>query len=132
MREINIPLVSDHQSSPINKERKKERRLNSNYRSLKMAQPRPPNDNNPAPSARTANEANGIVPLRDSDQPFIYDIRFSRRSFTLEFYDTTNPNQHWTMLQPDIVVLAFDISSRETLAGLRVVSRHTRTYPSDQ
>ncbi|OQD75993.1 hypothetical protein PENDEC_c005G03056 [Penicillium decumbens] len=59
------------------------------------------------------------APLRDTDQPFIYDIRFSKKKFTLEMYDTSNPNQHWTSLQPDVVVLAFDISDRETLAGLR-------------
>ncbi|KAJ5240079.1 hypothetical protein N7468_004698, partial [Penicillium chermesinum] len=56
---------------------------------------------------------------RDSDQPFIYDIRFSKRKFRLELYDTSNPNQHWSTLQPDVVVIAFDISNRETLAGLK-------------
>jgi hypothetical protein len=59
--------------------------------------------------------------LRDTDQPFIYDIRFSKKKFTLEMYDTSNPNQHWTTLRPDVVVLAFDISNRETLAGLKAV-----------
>lgn len=127
MREINISLVSDRQPSPIIRKRKKERWLNSRYRSLKMAQPKPPHVNNPAATARTGNTANGIAPLRDSDQPFVYDIRFSRRSFTLEFYDTASPNQHWTMLRPDVVVLTFDISNRETLAGLREVGYHARS-----
>ncbi|OOQ87951.1 putative Rho-like small GTPase [Penicillium brasilianum] len=57
--------------------------------------------------------------LRDSDQPFIYDIRFSKKKFTLELHDTSNPNQHWTSLHPDVVLLAFDISNRQTLEGLR-------------
>ncbi|KAJ5577095.1 hypothetical protein N7535_004021 [Penicillium sp. DV-2018c] len=57
--------------------------------------------------------------LRDSDQPFIYDIRFSKKTFTLELYDTSNPNQHWSTLRPDVTVLAFDISNRDTLASLR-------------
>ncbi|KAI9934312.1 hypothetical protein ASPWEDRAFT_38152 [Aspergillus wentii DTO 134E9] len=57
--------------------------------------------------------------LRDSDQPFIYDIRFSKKSFTLELYDTASPNQHWSTLQPAVVLLAFDISNRDTLAGLK-------------
>ncbi|KAJ5890947.1 uncharacterized protein N7473_007175 [Penicillium subrubescens] len=57
--------------------------------------------------------------LRDSDQPFIYDIKFSKKKFTLELYDTSNPNQHWTSLHPNVVVLAFDISNRQTLDGLR-------------
>jgi hypothetical protein len=60
--------------------------------------------------------------LRDSDQPFIYDIRFSKKKFTLELYDTSNPNQHWTSLHPNVVLLAFDISNRQTLEGLRAVS----------
>ncbi|CAG8194713.1 unnamed protein product [Penicillium salamii] len=62
---------------------------------------------------------NTIVPLRDEDQPFIYDIRFSKKKFTLELYDTANPNQHWSSLQPDVVVLAYDISNRATLDGLK-------------
>ncbi|KAL2794461.1 P-loop containing nucleoside triphosphate hydrolase protein [Aspergillus keveii] len=57
--------------------------------------------------------------LRDSDQPFVYDINFSKKSFTLEIYDTASPNQHWTTLRPDVVLLAFDISNRETLDGLK-------------
>lgn len=57
--------------------------------------------------------------LRDSDQPFVYDIRFSKTSFTLHIYDTASPNQHWTTLRPDLVVLAFDISDRDTLGGLK-------------
>ncbi|BCS22123.1 putative Rho-like small GTPase [Aspergillus puulaauensis] len=57
--------------------------------------------------------------LRDADQPFVYEINFSKKSFTLEVYDTGNPNQHWTTLQPDAVLLAFDISNRKTLDGLK-------------
>ncbi|KAJ6021708.1 hypothetical protein N7540_007212 [Penicillium herquei] len=57
--------------------------------------------------------------LRDSDQPFIYDIHFSKKSFTLEVYDTSYPNQHWSTLSPNVAVIAFDISNRETLAGLK-------------
>ncbi|KAL4765353.1 putative Rho-like small GTPase [Aspergillus foveolatus] len=57
--------------------------------------------------------------LRDSDQPFVYEIYFSKKSFTLEIYDTASPNQHWTTLQPDVVLLAFDISNRATLDGLK-------------
>ncbi|OJJ60579.1 hypothetical protein ASPSYDRAFT_146805 [Aspergillus sydowii CBS 593.65] len=57
--------------------------------------------------------------LRDADQPFVYEINFSKKSFTLEVYDTENPNQHWTTLQPDVVLLAFDISNRRTLDGLK-------------
>lgn len=61
--------------------------------------------------------------LLDSNQPFVYDIRFSKKSFRLEFYDTACPNQHWTSLQPDVVLLAFDIANRASLDGLKGVSR---------
>lgn len=74
----------------------------------------------PLGSSNTVPSTLGL--LRDGDQPFIYDIRFSKKTFTLELYDTSNPNQHWTTLQPDVVVLAFDISNRETLVGLKEVS----------
>ncbi|OJJ75902.1 hypothetical protein ASPBRDRAFT_116613 [Aspergillus brasiliensis CBS 101740] len=57
--------------------------------------------------------------LRDNDQPFLYEIRFSKKSFTLEVYDTASPNQHWSTLQPDVILLAFDISNRDTLNNLR-------------
>lgn len=75
-----------------------------------------------SPSGPSDNEPNAFELLRDGDQPFIYDIRFSKKTFTLELYDTSNPNQHWTSLRPDVVVLAFDISNRDTLAGLKEVS----------
>ncbi|KAJ6082950.1 hypothetical protein N7467_007085 [Penicillium canescens] len=73
----------------------------------------------PSLSTQPGASANTLELLRDGDQPFIYDIRFSRKTFTLELYDTSNPNQHWSTLKPDVVVLAFDISNRETLDGLK-------------
>ncbi|CEL07589.1 P-loop containing nucleoside triphosphate hydrolase protein [Aspergillus pseudodeflectus] len=70
--------------------------------------------------AQHTGSSNGQIDiLRDSDQPFVYDINFSKKSFTLEIYDTASPNQHWTTLRPDVVLLAFDISNRETLDGLK-------------
>ena len=66
--------------------------------------------------------ASGAGLLRDTDQPFLFDIRFTKKVFTLEAYDVASPNQHWTTLNPDVVLLAFDISNRETLAGLKAVS----------
>ncbi|KAE8356544.1 P-loop containing nucleoside triphosphate hydrolase protein [Aspergillus coremiiformis] len=62
---------------------------------------------------------NPIKILRDNDQPFVYDIRFSKKSFRLEVYDTACPNQHWSTLKPSVVLLAFDISNRDTLANLK-------------
>ncbi|EEA27069.1 hypothetical protein TMatcc_004651 [Talaromyces marneffei ATCC 18224] len=57
--------------------------------------------------------------LRDGDQPFLYDIRFSRKSFKLEVYDTASPNQHWSSLNPSVVILAYDISNRKSLDALK-------------
>ncbi|KAJ5211285.1 Small GTPase superfamily Rho type [Penicillium cf. griseofulvum] len=73
----------------------------------------------PSPSGPPNTDPNTLELLRDGDQPFIYDIRFSKKKFTLKVYDTSNPNQHWTNLRPDVIVLAFDISNRDTLAGLK-------------
>ncbi|OQE38436.1 hypothetical protein PENCOP_c008G05437 [Penicillium coprophilum] len=72
-----------------------------------------------SPSGRPNTDHSTLEVLRDGDQPFIYDIRFSKKKFTLELYDTSNPNQHWTNLRPDVVVMAFDISNRDTLDGLK-------------
>ena len=76
----------------------------------------------PAPSQLDVTSGNNLDLMRDGDQPFIFNINFSRKKFTLVVHDTANPNQHWTTLQPDVVVLAFDISNRETLVGLKGVS----------
>ncbi|KAJ5519637.1 Small GTPase superfamily Rho type [Penicillium fimorum] len=72
-----------------------------------------------SPPGPSNTDPNTLELLRDSDQPFTYDIRFSKKKFTLELYDTSNPNQHWTNLRPDVVVIAFDISNRDTLNGLK-------------
>lgn len=82
-----------------------------------------------APTDAGAGPSDSPVLLRDTDQPFVYDIRFSKKKFTLELYDTSSPNKHWTSLKPDVVVLAFDISNRESLAGLREVSSHASHCP---
>ncbi|KAJ5888570.1 hypothetical protein N7495_008611 [Penicillium taxi] len=71
------------------------------------------------PTVPQPDAGNNIDILKDSDQPFLYDIRFSKKSFTLEIYDTSSPSKHWSTLCPDIVILAFDISNRETLTGLK-------------
>ncbi|CRG92534.1 hypothetical protein PISL3812_09595 [Talaromyces islandicus] len=60
-----------------------------------------------------------ITLLKDHDQPFLYDIRFSKKSFRVEVYDTASPNQHWSSLRPDLVILAYDISNRAALDSLK-------------
>ncbi|KFY14905.1 hypothetical protein V492_02334 [Pseudogymnoascus sp. VKM F-4246] len=43
-----------------------------------------------------------IAPLRDGDQPFVYDIKFCNRPFRFQLYDTASP-ENWKLLQPDVV-----------------------------
>ncbi|RWA15071.1 hypothetical protein EKO27_g91 [Xylaria grammica] len=56
----------------------------------------------------------GTVPitlLRDVDQPFIFELRNRRRAYRLEFYDTAYPGD-WRLLEPDLVLICYDISQR--------------------
>ncbi|KAF2095764.1 P-loop containing nucleoside triphosphate hydrolase protein [Rhizodiscina lignyota] len=56
--------------------------------------------------------------LRDLDQPFTFDIRLYNRPYRFLFYDTASP-QNYTTLQPDFLILCYDISRRETLQSLK-------------
>ncbi|KAF2089268.1 P-loop containing nucleoside triphosphate hydrolase protein [Saccharata proteae CBS 121410] len=56
--------------------------------------------------------------LRDLDQPFAFDIRMYNRPYRFEFYDTAAPT-HYTLLQPNFIILAYDISRRSTLQSLQ-------------
>jgi Ras homolog gene family, member A len=55
--------------------------------------------------------------LRDSDQPFTFNIRLYNRPYTLLFYDTASPT-NYTLIRPDFIILAYDISRRDTLQSL--------------
>ncbi|KFY53553.1 hypothetical protein V496_07491 [Pseudogymnoascus sp. VKM F-4515 (FW-2607)] len=59
-----------------------------------------------------------IAPLRDGDQPFTYDIKFCNRPFRFQLYDTASP-ENWKLLQPDVVVLCFDISQRLSMIHMQ-------------
>ncbi|KAF2186255.1 P-loop containing nucleoside triphosphate hydrolase protein [Zopfia rhizophila CBS 207.26] len=61
--------------------------------------------------------------LRDMDQPFVFDIKLYNRPYTLHFYDTASPT-NYTLLRPSFIILAYDISRRDTLYSLR---QHWRT-----
>ncbi|KAI6710075.1 hypothetical protein PZA11_000949 [Diplocarpon coronariae] len=58
--------------------------------------------------------------LRDRDQPFVFDITFFNRPYRFEFQDTASP-ENWTLLQPDVIVLCYDISSRLSLVNAQRV-----------
>lgn len=66
--------------------------------------------------------------LRDSDQPFAFDIALYGRPYRLQFYDTASP-ENYTLLRPSFVILCYDISSRASLESLYstwlpVVNKH--------
>ena len=71
--------------------------------------------------------------LRDLDQPFVYDIRMYNRSYRFEFYDTASP-ENYTLLQPDFVILCYDISDRNSLVNVQQVWRKdiVRNYAEDR
>lgn len=70
-------------------------------------------------AATNGNDSTPQLPtLNDSDQPFLFNVRLHGVAYRLEFYDASYPHQHWTLLKPDIVILAFDISDRKSLEKL--------------
>ncbi|KAI0393535.1 P-loop containing nucleoside triphosphate hydrolase protein [Xylariaceae sp. FL0594] len=61
-----------------------------------------------------------ITMLRDIDQPFVFEIRNRRRAYRLEFYDTDCP-EDWRLLQPDVILICYDISQRLSLINMERV-----------
>ncbi|KAL8657876.1 MAG: hypothetical protein Q9226_001473 [Calogaya cf. arnoldii] len=70
--------------------------------------------------------------LHDLDQPFIFDISMYNRPYRFEFYDTSSPG-NYTLLQPDFVILCFDVTDRRSLINVPQVWRKdvTRHYKKD-
>lgn len=62
--------------------------------------------------------ATPISLLRDNDQPFVFDIKFFDRPYRFEFFDTASP-ENWSLLQPNVIVLCYDISSRLSLINVQ-------------
>ncbi|KAI0602425.1 P-loop containing nucleoside triphosphate hydrolase protein [Biscogniauxia sp. FL1348] len=63
----------------------------------------------------------GKVPfalLRDTDQPFIFEVRNRRQTYRLEFFDTSSP-ENWRLLEPDLVLICYDISQRSSLTNMQ-------------
>lgn len=61
-----------------------------------------------------------IPMLRDMDQPFVFNITpsNSKPPFRFEFFDNDAPD-NYTLLEPDFVILCYDISNRESLESVR-------------
>ncbi|KAG8629196.1 hypothetical protein KVT40_003061 [Elsinoe batatas] len=55
--------------------------------------------------------------LRDSEQPFVFDVTMYRKSFRLEFYDTASPTSY-RLQRPSIIILCFSIGDRQSLFSL--------------
>ncbi|KAI1494293.1 P-loop containing nucleoside triphosphate hydrolase protein [Biscogniauxia mediterranea] len=59
-----------------------------------------------------------IALLRDTDQPFIFEVRNRRRTYRLEFFDTSSP-ENWRLLEPDLVLICYDTSQRSSLTNMQ-------------
>ncbi|PSR87033.1 P-loop containing nucleoside triphosphate hydrolase protein [Coniella lustricola] len=68
-----------------------------------------------------------VTLLKDSDQPFVFEVAFGRRRYRLEFRDTSSPD-NWRLLHPDLVLICYDISQRLSLMNLqRIWIKEVRT-----
>ncbi|KAI1754921.1 P-loop containing nucleoside triphosphate hydrolase protein [Xylaria castorea] len=80
--------------------------------------------------SRGASSLDGNVPvtlLEDEDQPFIFELRNRRRVYRLEFYDTSF-SQDWRLVEPDLILICYDISQRLSLINMeRVWIKETRS-----
>jgi Ras family protein A len=52
------------------------------------------------------------------DQPFIFEIKSGRKQFRFEFSDTSSPD-NWRTLEPNAIVLCYDISQRLSLINMQ-------------
>jgi len=70
--------------------------------------------------------SNALTPLRglkDMEQPFVFDIRFSKRNIRLEFYDTSSPSSYF-LLKPSMIILCFSIPDRQSLTSVHERWKH--------
>ncbi|KAI1339914.1 P-loop containing nucleoside triphosphate hydrolase protein [Xylariaceae sp. FL0016] len=59
-----------------------------------------------------------ITILRDIDQPYIFELRNRRRTYRIEFYDTSCP-ESWRLVEPDLILICYDISQRSSLSNMQ-------------
>ncbi|EQL01392.1 hypothetical protein G6O67_005809 [Ophiocordyceps sinensis] len=70
-------------------------------------------------SRLSAGEHTNPIPLlRDIDQPFIFNVNQGISSHRLEFHDTSSPD-NWRLLDPDVIVMCYDISQRLSLINMK-------------
>lgn len=91
------------------------------------------NPNSRLSQGQNAPKGSGPLPkLHDLDQPFIFEISMYNRPYRFEFYDTACP-ENYTLLQPNFVILCFDVTDRRSLINVPRVWRKdvTRHYKKD-
>jgi Ras family protein A len=64
------------------------------------------------------------------DQPFNFNIKLSTKEYRLHFYDTSSPD-NWRLLDPDVIIICFDISQRLSLINMRRywIDEVKKTFP---
>ncbi|KAF5249893.1 hypothetical protein FANTH_4862 [Fusarium anthophilum] len=63
-------------------------------------------------------KVNPIPMLRDMDQPYIFGIQTGAKKIQFEFFDTSCPD-NWRTLDPDAIVICYDISQRLSLINMQ-------------
>lgn len=63
-------------------------------------------------------DINPIPLLRDIDQPYIFSVNVASKSLRFEIYDTSSP-ENWRLLDPDVIVICYDISQRLSLINMK-------------
>lgn len=71
---------------------------------------------------------NSIPLLRDIDQPFVFDVNLGDKRYRLAFSDTSSPD-NWRLLDPDVVVICYDISQRLSLINTKRYVSFTPQMP---
>ncbi|KAF2673643.1 P-loop containing nucleoside triphosphate hydrolase protein [Microthyrium microscopicum] len=61
--------------------------------------------------------------LLDSNQPFEFNMHIRGNRHRFYFYDTSSPT-NYSLIQPDVVILCYDISNRSSLESLGQRWRH--------
>ncbi|KAI6780294.1 Ras-like GTP-binding protein-like protein [Emericellopsis cladophorae] len=70
-------------------------------------------------SRLSAGEHTNPIPLlRNIDQPFVFEIKLGVKEYRLEFSDTSSPDS-WRLLDPDVVIICYDISQRLSLINMK-------------
>ncbi|KAF3766309.1 P-loop containing nucleoside triphosphate hydrolase protein [Cryphonectria parasitica EP155] len=74
------------------------------------------------------------VPSRvnDKEQPFLHHLVQGPLRFQLEFSDTASP-QDWRTLKPQIILLCFDVSERQSLVNIKDIwiKEVRKTFPDE-